>query len=102
MGVSTAVSERFAKSLHVDKYVDPMARNVVYNIRGWFASNRIFEDEYVVTQPLSWRERIAVLFGKQVPVKVRIEMRRNCPHLPSVSDSQHLRWIVPSRDDNRV
>lgn len=94
MGVSAAVSDRVARSLEVDRFRDPLLRSTIYSIQGYFASNKVFEEERVIERALTWRERFRALIGKPLPVSVRVEMRRNCPHIDAEPMRDHVNFLT--------
>ena len=95
MGVALQVSDVLAKSLEIDKYRDASIRATTYSISGYFASRQIYEKEQVISRSLSWRDRIRALFGKDIPLRVTVQMRHNCPHLQTDDKRTHVSWMVP-------
>lgn len=94
MGVQLHASYKMVRNLHVDAFRDTLARQVNYAFVARFASKRIDAEEQVIQQALPWRQRIAVLFGKPIPVALRVELRRNCPHLDAAPFTSHVSFLA--------
>ena len=99
MGVTLSIGNALASSLEVDKNYDAYLRHTIYAISAWFTSHRIFEKEQIIQRQLSWRERISALFGRPLPIAIKVEMRRNCPHLEADNQDDHLTFIIPKREE---
>jgi len=94
IGVALALSDAAARSLEVDTVKDAVLRETVAKITLWFVSRQIFEEEQTLERALTWRERVAALFGRPLPYKVVIQMRHNCPHLDSDPPREHLNFLL--------
>lgn len=92
---STAI--RMAK---LDTFRDTAMRSMIYGLTAYVAQNRQWEEEKVISRKLTWRERIRALFGSEIETILSVSVYRNCPHLQTTPQSDHLRYLVPHGPDS--
>lgn len=92
-GLRVTIADRLLRSPEFEMERDATLRATVYSISTWYASNKILEDTQTFTKTLSWRERIKALLGGEVPYKLTVTLRRNCPHVGNDPDKVHYEFL---------
>ena len=96
IGVQTVVSDSVLnKTMTVEQYVDRAMRGMVYEMRAYMASRRYWEEKREIMTSLSWHDRLRALFGGEIATRLEVSLYRNCPHLPTDPQGDHIRFIAP-------
>ena len=79
----------------LSSYRDAGLRAMRLQMIAYMAKRRTWETKDTIGRVLTWRERLAALFGKEVATGLEVKMYRNCPHLPTTDSKEHAIFLSP-------